>query len=46
MTFPGWTWEYIDQNMTLPRLEDLNRYWAQYPPMHRLVAAYLGFGKE
>ena len=45
MTFPGWTWEYIDQNMTLPRLTALNKYWQKYPPVHCLIAAYLGVGQ-
>lgn len=40
----GWTWEYIDQNMTLPRLQSMNRYWKKFPPMHVLVAGYLGVG--
>ena len=27
----------------MPRLKALNRYWRQHPPVHLLVAAYLGF---
>lgn len=30
--------------MTLPRLQSMNRYWKKFPPMHVLVAGYLGVG--
>jgi hypothetical protein len=32
--------------MTLFQIEELTSYWAQYPPVHLLVAAYLGVGKS
>jgi len=38
----GWTWDYIAEHVDLPRLEALNRYWTQLPPLHLMVAAYLG----
>lgn len=38
----GWTWEYIDDQMTLPRLYGLYEYWRDHPPLHALVAAFLG----
>jgi hypothetical protein len=44
MTF-GWTWEYVDQHMTLPRLSILNRYWKKHPPVHCMLAMYFGIGK-
>ncbi len=28
--------------LTLPRLAALNRYWADHPPVHLMIAAYLG----
>jgi hypothetical protein len=31
--------------MTLFQIEELTSYWAQHPPVHLLVAAYLGVGK-
>jgi hypothetical protein len=31
--------------MTLFQIEELTSYWAQHPPLHLLVAAYLGVGK-
>lgn len=42
----GWTWEYIDDCMDIPRLDALNSAWSQYPPVHVSVAAYLGIGKQ
>lgn len=39
----GWTWEYIDEFMTLPRLGRMNDYWTRIPPLHILVASYFGF---
>jgi hypothetical protein len=38
----GWTWEYIDSEMTLPRLYSLNKYWERHPPTHILLAAFMG----
>ncbi len=38
----GWTWDYIDQHMTLPRLIAMNSYWTEHPPLHLLVSAYFG----
>jgi hypothetical protein len=32
--------------MTLFQIEELTSYWAQHPPVHLLVAAYLGVGKS
>ena len=33
----GWTWEYIDEFVTVPRLTEIT---------HVLAAAYLGVGKK
>jgi hypothetical protein len=38
ITATGWTWEYIDRFMTLPRLEQLTKTWMEYPPTHISVA--------
>jgi hypothetical protein len=38
----GWTWDYISEHVDLPRLESMNRYWEQFPPLHVMVAAYFG----
>jgi hypothetical protein len=32
--------------MTLFDFEELTRYWAEHPPLHILVGAYLGTGKH
>ncbi|MDO5058585.1 MAG: hypothetical protein Q4D82_01425 [Neisseria sp.] len=39
----GWTWDYVCNHIDLPRLQHLNRYWRQHPPLHILAAAYMGF---
>ena len=31
--------------MTLFEVEELTRYWIDHPPLHLMVAAYLGLGK-
>jgi hypothetical protein len=31
--------------MTLFQIEELTSYWAQHPPAHLLIAAYLGIAK-
>ena len=38
----GWTWEYIGQCLTLPRLYALYDHWNEYPPVHESVAVALG----
>lgn len=38
----GWTWDYIDEYLTLPRLNALIDYWAQCPPMHITAALFAG----
>jgi hypothetical protein len=30
----GWSWEYVRDHMTLPRLAEMNKYWASFPPVH------------
>jgi hypothetical protein len=32
--------------MTLLQVEELASYWAEHPPLHLLVGAYLGIGKD
>ena len=39
----GWTLDYVEQNVDLPTLEKLTRYWRKFPPVHVLVARYLGY---
>ncbi len=46
MSFPGWTWEYIDDCMDLPRLSVIYKKWKRTPPVHIMIAAYLGYLKK
>lgn len=41
----GWTFAQVGE-LTLMEYSDLRRYWADHPPLHLMVAAYLGYGKE
>ena len=38
----GWTWDYVAENLDLPRIQCLNEYWREHPPVHILVASYMG----
>lgn len=38
----GWTWDYVEQELDVPRLTALTTYWRNNPPLHVMVAAYLG----
>ena len=42
ITVTGWTWDYIDDFVTLPRLYALNEYWIEHPPIHLTMAAFAG----
>jgi len=46
MTCFGWTWEYIEDNVDLIRLKAINDYQRENPPIHQLVAAYMGVGES
>ena len=37
----GWTWEYIDTCMTVPRLLALTEHWQESPPLHEAFAAFM-----
>ena len=39
----GWTYDDIDNHMTLSRLEEYRPYMQRNPPTHQLAAAYLGY---
>ena len=41
----GWTWAQIDE-MTFPQVGAFNRYWINSPPVHIMVADYLGYKKK
>jgi len=37
-----WTRDQVLDQVDVPFLEDLNRAWADAPPMRKMVAAYFG----
>ena len=37
------TWEEVREQFDIPRVGAMQRYWVENPPLHQLVAAYLGF---
>lgn len=37
----GWTWDYVADHVTLPRLEALSRVWASRPSVADSVAMVL-----
>lgn len=42
----GYTYEYIDDYMTIPRLNAMAAYWKENPPLHQMVAQYLEMGSS
>lgn len=42
----GWTYDNIDQTMTLSRLKEIQPYLRKNPATHQLVAAYLEYEPE
>ena len=40
MTAFGWTWEYVDDYMTIPRFESISNFWKESPPVHELLGAF------
>ncbi len=42
----GWTLDYVKWNVDLPTLAKLSAYWRKFPPMHVLLARYVGHKPE
>lgn len=42
----GWDYDYIDNHMTLSRLKEYGDYIKDNPPVHQMVAAYLGVNNK
>lgn len=42
ITATGWTWEHLDEFVTLPRLNALLKHWAKFPPVHITAAIFAG----
>ena len=36
------TWDEVQDQLDIPSLMALSSYWESFPPVHVLVAAYLG----
>lgn len=39
----GWTYDEIDNGMTLSKLQEYRPYMDKNPPVHQLVASYMGY---
>jgi len=39
----NWTREQVLDQIDIPFLEELRRTWTEYPPLRRLLAAWLGY---
>jgi hypothetical protein len=35
----GWTWEYVDEEMTLPRADEFVKLWKITPPLRLVLAS-------
>ena len=46
MAATGWTYEHISRRVTMSQYNRLARYWSNHPPLHVMVAAYLGIKPE
>ena len=33
----GWSWEYIDEEMTVPRMKAFKKVWKQTPPLRVML---------
>lgn len=45
----GWTWDYIRNNMTFKRYDELKKSWQEFPPLaitSYAIAKCLGFDKK
>lgn len=38
----GWTWEYVENQLTLPQMRAMYEEWQHNPPVPMMVAAFLG----
>lgn len=42
----GWTWDYVEETLTIPRLKSLQSEWQKHPPVPLLLAAVYGIKPE
>jgi len=38
----GWTWDYVENTLSVLRLKALHKEWWHHPPLPLMVASYLG----
>ncbi len=38
----GMTWDEVQDQLDIPALSAFTRYWESHPPIHVMVAGYLG----
>jgi len=43
MTVTGRPWDELEDTLTVPRIEALQKHWRQRPPVGDLVAAYMQY---
>lgn len=39
----GWTLDYVENAITLSRVRALYAYWRKNPPVHKLIARFVGY---
>lgn len=39
----GMPWDRVEDELDIPRLAAMNEHWRKHPPVHIMVAAYLGY---
>ena len=37
------TWEYVENNLTIPQITAYRAYWGKSPPVDLLAAAWMGY---
>lgn len=42
----GWTWDYVADEIDIDQIIALNKYYAENPPTHLMIKAYLGIGEK
>jgi hypothetical protein len=43
MTCTGWTYSYVEEELDMPLLVMLAEEWEENPPVHMLLAAFMGY---
>lgn len=40
--YPAWTWDYVDEHMTVPRVNKIFEHRGNVPPLHLSMAKMAG----